>query len=110
MWLESLRGCGYPGFDYSLKELGRRTIREDLGKPVGEYLTKLAEGVVSPSEAADWALRAMAQESAETVDPKIWRALDQLASADLLESPGKYLHGWEDFACWRASFENNSDH
>ncbi|MBC9731522.1 hypothetical protein [Streptomyces sp. TRM68367] len=80
-------------------------MREDLRELVGSYLARLADGVVPPGEAADWALLVMEQESAEAVDPKIWRALDQLAGADLLESPGKYLHGREDFACWRAEFE-----
>jgi hypothetical protein len=34
-------------------------MRENFSKSVGDYLAKLAEGVVSPDEAADWALRAM---------------------------------------------------
>ncbi|MEH0576796.1 MULTISPECIES: DNA-binding protein [Streptomyces] len=85
-------------------------MSEDLRELVGGHLAQLAEGVISPDEAADWALRVMEEASAETVEPKIWRALDQLAGADLLESPGKYLHGREDFACWRAEFEADFSH
>ncbi|MEV5932954.1 DNA-binding protein [Streptomyces sp. NPDC052079] len=80
-------------------------MQKNLRELIGEHLNRLAEGEVAPDEAADWALSVMEQESTEDIDPKLWRALDQLAGADLLEAPGAYLHGREDFACWRAEFE-----
>jgi len=80
-------------------------MSEELRGLVGSYLDRLAAGAISPGEAADWALRVMEEESADTVDPGIWSALDRLAGADLLEGPGKYLHGHADFADWRDEFE-----
>lgn len=83
-------------------------MSEGIRALVGSHLNRLAEGLISPDEAADWALCVMESEISEGVDPKVWRALDRLAGADLLESPGRYLHGPEDFVCWRDEFEDDS--
>lgn len=83
-------------------------MSEELRGLVGGYLTRLAEGAIPPGEVADWALRVMEEKSDEAVEPAIWRALEELSGADLLVAPGKYLHGHEDFAAWRAEFEADS--
>jgi hypothetical protein len=83
---------------------------DGLREQVLSYMKRLAEGEVSPAEAADWALGVMKLDSPELRDRKLWRALDQLSGADLLEAPGQYLHGPEDFADWLEEFgAENSD-
>jgi hypothetical protein len=81
------------------------SMDDDIREQVRSYLTRLAAGAVPPGEAADWALRVMQDDAVGPVDPHLWRALDELAGADLLAAPGEYLHGPEDFAHWLAEFE-----
>jgi hypothetical protein len=76
----------------------------ELREQVLSCLTRLAAGELSPGEAADWALGVMKLDSPELKDQKLWRALDELSGADLLEAPGQYLHGPEDFADWLEEF------
>ena len=37
-------------------------------------------------------------------DPRVWKALTQLAGADLGTTDRPYLHSREDFAAWLAEF------
>ncbi|MFE6094763.1 hypothetical protein ACFQ7M_22760 [Streptomyces massasporeus] len=41
----------------------------------------------------------------ELRDARVWTALDRLSGADLMESPGQYLHGTEDFDSWVSEFD-----
>lgn len=83
-------------------------VNEPLRELVRTYLTRLAAGEVPVGEAADWALDVMQGDDEELTDRVIWRALDRLAGADLLQAPGEYLHGPEDFAQWLAEFTADS--
>jgi hypothetical protein len=88
----------------------RCQMDDELQELVRTYLIRLSEGEISPSEAADWALDVMQGEQVKLVSPRIWRALDELAGADLLKASGEYLHGPEDFTQWLAEFgTENSD-
>jgi hypothetical protein len=74
-------------------------------KEVHDRLRRLAEGELSPAEAADWASRTMAEDV--EFDDLTWDGLDRLAGADLLTDPGEYLHGPADFAAWLEQFEQS---
>jgi hypothetical protein len=67
-------------------------------------LEDLASGVISPREAAEWAIEYMIFENPqiypEVRDKLVWEAIKLLAGADLKDSPGLYLHGPEDFQAW----------
>lgn len=72
------------------------------------HLSRLVEGEISPEEASNWALSVMEQYTSESIDPKVWHALDQLAGADLLESPGNFLHDAKDFSKWYEDFSRSA--
>ncbi|WP_327714100.1 DNA-binding protein [Streptomyces sp. NBC_00490] len=77
---------------------------EDLEASTRSHLFSLASGAISPEEASEWALRVMDSDAPELQDERIWTALDRLSGADLMEGPGQYLHGKEDFESWVTEF------
>ncbi|ATL31598.1 hypothetical protein [Streptomyces formicae] len=85
---EGGRGLDWSGADGSLEAAIRSRLRS------------LAAGAVTPEEVSGWALDAMEGDSPQLRDGRIRTALDRLSGADLLEGPGQYLHGKEDFDAW----------
>ncbi|MGW2226350.1 hypothetical protein [Streptomyces formicae] len=81
-------GVGWSGADGSLEAEFRSRLRA------------LAAGAVTPDEVSAWALDAMEGDSPQLRDGRIRTALDRLSGADLLEGPGQYPHGKEDFDAW----------
>ncbi|MFD5913473.1 DNA-binding protein [Streptomyces massasporeus] len=77
---------------------------DDLKESVSAHLASLASGSISPGAASEWALRVMDSDAPELRDTRVWTALDRLSGADLMESPGQYLHGTEDFDSWASEF------
>lgn len=78
---------------------------EDLENETRSRLRALSAGTADPAEVSAWALRALDSDDPQLRDPRIWTALDRLSGADLLEGPGQYLHGKEDFEVWVGEFE-----
>lgn len=68
----------------------------------------LISGRSSREEVADWAAPWIVQPSPSVADPVVWRALQQLSGADLLNWPGEegeYLHSDVDFHGWLDQLE-----
>ena len=70
-------------------------------------LEALANGRADPGEAADWAREVMAGDDPLLAWAPVWRALDELAGADLMTGPATRLHSAEDFRGWLAEFRSD---
>jgi hypothetical protein len=57
------------------------------------------------SEGANWAAQWISSPSPQVEDPVVWRALTQIAGADLLVSPGSFLHSSDDFRDWLSELD-----
>ena len=71
---------------------------------VDAKLCDLLSGKASREEVADWAAHCVRMANPEVKDPCVWKALTQLAGADLGTTDRPYLHNREDFAAWLADF------
>ena len=67
-------------------------------------LVLLIEKEDTRAEVADWASEFTTYDDPEIYpevdDPAVWKALTQLAGADLQTSPSEFLHCQDDFRAW----------
>jgi hypothetical protein len=86
-------------------------VRDDPAPPapsVAEVRAKLEDlirGEIMRQEVSAWALRWVDARDPGDIDPPVWRALQELAGADLPDWDREYLHGPEDFAAWRDALD-----
>jgi hypothetical protein len=73
---------------------------------VEERLVNLAEGRLSPEDAADWAQPYVIDDAThpEVMDWPVWQAIQQICGADLLATSDQLLHGHDDFLTWLTDF------
>jgi hypothetical protein len=69
-------------------------------------LVDLADGRITPEEAAAWAGQWVNDVDNLVKDPVVWDALDALAGAAIEVAPGEPLHGDMDFRHWLEEFDN----
>lgn len=73
---------------------------------MAERLEELVRGDAARSEVADWASEFITYDDPqiypEVRDSAVWRALTQLAGADLPTTDREFLHDESDFASWLA--------
>ncbi len=71
-------------------------------------LAGLAAGNVTPAEANDWATPFVVDESThpDEMDAAVWGVLTLICGADVQSSPGRLLHGPEDFQVWLDEFRS----
>jgi hypothetical protein len=71
---------------------------------VARRLEELVRGAIARSEVADWASEFITYDDPriypEIRDSAVWRALTQLAGADLPTTDRKFLHDENDFSAW----------
>ncbi|MDY7095747.1 MAG: hypothetical protein SX243_22460 [Acidobacteriota bacterium] len=63
-------------------------------------LVELLAGKQSREEVADWASKWIRAEEPGVDDPAVWKALNELAGADLKTIDRPYLHEEVDFRAW----------
>lgn len=81
------------------------SIQPPTRSDVHQVLQDLLKGETNRSDAAAWAERWVVQSRPGVEDPVVWRALKQLAGADLLARPGMFLHSEADFERWLQELE-----
>lgn len=69
-------------------------------------LLDLLGGRVTREDVADWASKWVRDAGWDVPDPVTWRALTELAGADLRVNPEDYLHGESDFHAWLDAIES----
>ena len=71
---------------------------------VARRLEELVQGEVARSEVADWASELITYDDPQIYpdvnDSAVWRALTQLAGADLPATDREFLHDENDFSAW----------
>jgi hypothetical protein len=81
-------------------------VRNDPAPPppsvadVRAKLDRLIQDEAAREEVAVWALQWVDARDPGDLDPPVWRALQELAGADLRELEGDYVHGPADFEAW----------
>lgn len=66
-------------------------------------------GRATREEVADWASTWVTMDNPQVADSVVWAGLHHLAGADLLSSPGEYLHHDIDFHAWLDELERAMD-
>ncbi len=82
-----------------MSENGRR-LSAPSQKCVQAKLLALILGDCSREEVASWAESWMIQDDPDVDDPIVWRALDRLSGADMIDFDRPYLYDEADFRDW----------
>ncbi|GAA4536778.1 hypothetical protein [Amycolatopsis samaneae] len=80
-------------------------MSEPIRDEVRKLLTGLAEGTVTPGEAAGWARPWLTEEAGDVQDEVVWDTIDALSAADSARPDQGPLYGPEDFRAWLAEFD-----
>ena len=71
-------------------------------------LVELLAGKQSREEVANWASQWIRAEEPGVDDPAVWKALNELAGADLITIDRPYLHEEVDFRAWLEELRTSS--
>ncbi|MFE0021447.1 hypothetical protein [Amycolatopsis sp. NPDC059021] len=80
-------------------------MSEPTRAEVRELLSGLAEGTVTPVEAAKRAAPWLTEEAGDVQDEVVWDTIDALSAADSATPDQGFLYGPEDFRAWLAEFD-----
>jgi hypothetical protein len=70
---------------------------------VAEKVSSLINGRLTRESVSSWALSIVSDETYLLSDKVVWKALNELGGADLLNPEGDYLYADDDFADWLKS-------